>query len=341
MAELLRRLGCTVDYDAVAGVVEIDVPEQIGHRADYDLVRRAARLDRGAGPARRPRRRGRRRASRAATRSARAGWTCTPPASRRWAPGCTSPTASSSPRRRAGCDGAEIRLEFPSVGATENVLTAAVLARGTTVSRTPPVSRRSSTSPRCSSRWVPGSAAPAPRSSRSRASPRCCARPSTPSSRTGSPPAPGPSPRRPRAATSRCRSQAGAPLSALELVRASGCRRRRHGPRVPGRLRWPPTAGVRRRDAALPGLPDRPPAVRARLQRGGRGLGHDHREPLRGALPHRPGAQPPRCRDPHRRPPRHGARRRAPVRRAGRGQRHPGRCRAGHRRAGRRRESPP
>ena len=39
MAELLRRLGCTVDYDAAAGVVEIDVPPQIGHRADYDLVR--------------------------------------------------------------------------------------------------------------------------------------------------------------------------------------------------------------------------------------------------------------------------------------------------------------
>ena len=39
MAELLRRLGCTVDYDAPAGVVEIDVPAQIGHRADYDLVR--------------------------------------------------------------------------------------------------------------------------------------------------------------------------------------------------------------------------------------------------------------------------------------------------------------
>src|SRR6476660_6374136 len=39
MAELLRRLGCTVDYDAPAGVVEITVPDQIGHRADYDLVR--------------------------------------------------------------------------------------------------------------------------------------------------------------------------------------------------------------------------------------------------------------------------------------------------------------
>src|SRR5450759_506395 len=39
MAELLRRLGCTVDYDADAGGVQIDVPERIGHRADYDLVR--------------------------------------------------------------------------------------------------------------------------------------------------------------------------------------------------------------------------------------------------------------------------------------------------------------
>ena len=39
MAELLRRLGCSVDYDAPSGVVEIDVPAQVGHRADYDLVR--------------------------------------------------------------------------------------------------------------------------------------------------------------------------------------------------------------------------------------------------------------------------------------------------------------
>src|SRR3954451_9736497 len=39
MAELLRRLGCTVDYDAAAGGAEIDGPEKIAHRADYDLVR--------------------------------------------------------------------------------------------------------------------------------------------------------------------------------------------------------------------------------------------------------------------------------------------------------------
>src|SRR5450756_1441679 len=39
MAELLRRLGCIVDYDADAGVVDLDVPDRIMHRADYELVR--------------------------------------------------------------------------------------------------------------------------------------------------------------------------------------------------------------------------------------------------------------------------------------------------------------
>ena len=40
MAELLRRLGCHVVVDAAAGTVVIDVPEQLAHKADYDLVRR-------------------------------------------------------------------------------------------------------------------------------------------------------------------------------------------------------------------------------------------------------------------------------------------------------------
>ena len=39
MSELLRRLGCTVDYDADAAEVRIDVPAVPGHQADYDLVR--------------------------------------------------------------------------------------------------------------------------------------------------------------------------------------------------------------------------------------------------------------------------------------------------------------
>jgi UDP-N-acetylglucosamine 1-carboxyvinyltransferase len=38
MAELLRRLGCTVDV--AVGSVRINVPEHLEHRADYDLVRK-------------------------------------------------------------------------------------------------------------------------------------------------------------------------------------------------------------------------------------------------------------------------------------------------------------
>ena len=40
MAELLRRLGCTVVHDPVAHTVVIDVPAVPHHKADYDLVRR-------------------------------------------------------------------------------------------------------------------------------------------------------------------------------------------------------------------------------------------------------------------------------------------------------------
>ena len=39
MAELLRRLGCEVDYSPAEHEVVIGVPEELGHQADYDLVR--------------------------------------------------------------------------------------------------------------------------------------------------------------------------------------------------------------------------------------------------------------------------------------------------------------
>lgn len=131
MAELLRRLGCTVDYDATAGVVEITVPEQIGHRADYDLVRALRASTAVLGPLV------------ARTGSADVA-----------VPGGDAIGSRGLDLHAAGLEalgarvhvthgflvaeaphglhGAEIRLEFPSVGATENVLTAAVLARGTT-----------------------------------------------------------------------------------------------------------------------------------------------------------------------------------------------------------------
>jgi len=40
MSELLRRLGCGVHRDREAATVTIDVPQKVEHRADYDLVRR-------------------------------------------------------------------------------------------------------------------------------------------------------------------------------------------------------------------------------------------------------------------------------------------------------------
>ncbi len=131
MAELLRRLGCTVDYDAVAGVVEIDVPEQIGHRADYDLVRALRASTAVLGPLV------------ARTGSADVAIPGGDAIGSRGldlhAAGLEALGASVHvthgflvAEAPGGLDGAEIRLEFPSVGATENVLTAAVLARGAT-----------------------------------------------------------------------------------------------------------------------------------------------------------------------------------------------------------------
>lgn len=132
MAELLRRLGCAVDYDADAGVVEIDVPQVIGHRADYDLVRALRASISVLGPL-----------------VARCGEADVA------VPGGDAIGSRGLDLHAAGLEtlgatvhvthgyliaeapnglhGGEIRLDFPSVGATENVLMAAVLARGTTV----------------------------------------------------------------------------------------------------------------------------------------------------------------------------------------------------------------
>ncbi len=68
----------------------------------------------------------------AATRSDHDRWTCTSPGCSGWAP--RSHRARLHPRRgRRRCTVRQIWLDFPSVGATENILTAAVLAKGTTV----------------------------------------------------------------------------------------------------------------------------------------------------------------------------------------------------------------
>jgi len=131
MAELLRRLGCIVDYDAEAGVVELDVPDVIMHRADYELVRalrasicvlgplvaRCGRAD-VAVPG------GDAIGSRGLDMHARGLETL----------GATVHVNHGYLIAEAsgGLHGGDIRLDFPSVGATENILMAAVLAKGRT-----------------------------------------------------------------------------------------------------------------------------------------------------------------------------------------------------------------
>nr|WP_173042672.1 UDP-N-acetylglucosamine 1-carboxyvinyltransferase [Phytohabitans flavus] len=130
MGEVLRRLGCTVEY--TGDDVSIDVPEETGTEADYDLVRRLRASICVLGPllARRGFVRvahpggdaiGSRGLDMHIDGLARMGAEIT---------GEHGFVIASAPR---GLRGATIWLDFPSVGATENLLMAAVLARGETV----------------------------------------------------------------------------------------------------------------------------------------------------------------------------------------------------------------
>ena len=133
MAELLRRLGCDVTHDASAETVVIDVPVELEHRADYDLVRQmrasicvlgplvtrigAADVAMPGGDAIGSRGldfhiNGLKRLG-ATVKSDHGYLVATAPAQ--------------------GLHGASIVLEFPSVGATETILLASVLADGVTV----------------------------------------------------------------------------------------------------------------------------------------------------------------------------------------------------------------
>ena len=131
MAELLRRLGCTVDYDSDAGVVELDVPEIIMHRADYELVRALRASICVLGPL--------------VARCGRAD-VAVPGGDAIGSRGLDMHAAGLETlgatvhvnhgyliaEAPAGLHGGDIRLGFPSVGATENILMAAVLASGRT-----------------------------------------------------------------------------------------------------------------------------------------------------------------------------------------------------------------
>ncbi|HEX5017389.1 MAG TPA: UDP-N-acetylglucosamine 1-carboxyvinyltransferase [Actinomycetes bacterium] len=130
MSELLRRLGCEVERDRDAATVTITVPEQLHHRADYDLVRRMRASIAVLGPL-----------------LARAGEADVA------LPGGDEIGSRPLDFHIAGLlkmgatvenehgfivakakrlTGAVIWLDFPSVGATENLLMAAVLADGRT-----------------------------------------------------------------------------------------------------------------------------------------------------------------------------------------------------------------
>jgi UDP-N-acetylglucosamine 1-carboxyvinyltransferase len=133
MADLLRRLGCTVTHDRDASTVTIDVPESVGHQADYDLVRRMRASINVLGPllARQGEAHvalpggdaiGSRPLDLHVDALIRMG------AEVRNEHGFLVATAPPG-----GLVGASVVLEFPSVGATENVLAAAVLAKGVTV----------------------------------------------------------------------------------------------------------------------------------------------------------------------------------------------------------------
>lgn len=132
MSELLRRLGCEVVYDVESARLDITVPAALGHQADYDLVRRMRASICVLGPL-----------------VARCGEAdvALPGGDAIGSRGLDFHVAGLTKlgatvesehgyivaRAPQGLTGATIWLDFPSVGATENLLMAAVLAEGGTV----------------------------------------------------------------------------------------------------------------------------------------------------------------------------------------------------------------
>jgi UDP-N-acetylglucosamine 1-carboxyvinyltransferase len=131
MAELLTRLGCSVKINNKLHEVIIQVPEKLGHKADYDLVRKMRASINVLGPL--------------ITRQSIAE-VALPGGDAIGSRGLDFHinglkdmgaeihsehgfVIASAPN---GLKGAAITLEFPSVGATENIMTAATLASGIT-----------------------------------------------------------------------------------------------------------------------------------------------------------------------------------------------------------------
>ncbi len=129
MADLLTRLGCTVENKG--SELKISVPETPGHRADYDLVRKMRASINVLGPL--------------VVRTGKAevalpgGDAIGSRGLDFHIKGLESLGAKAHiehgyviAEAPNGLTGAPVELDFPSVGATENIMTAAVLARGTT-----------------------------------------------------------------------------------------------------------------------------------------------------------------------------------------------------------------
>jgi UDP-N-acetylglucosamine 1-carboxyvinyltransferase len=132
MVALLDRLGCTVRHDAASRRLDIDVPADPGHRADYELVRAMRASISVLGPLV------------ARTGSAEVAVPGGDAIGSRGLDlhidGLEALGARVEVRHGYvvaeapnGLAGATIPLAFPSVGATENLLMAAVRARGRTV----------------------------------------------------------------------------------------------------------------------------------------------------------------------------------------------------------------
>jgi UDP-N-acetylglucosamine 1-carboxyvinyltransferase len=143
MAEVLRRLGCEVTFGGAmaehgtapgighSGDVTIEVPDVLGHEADYDLVRRLRASICVLGPL----------LARCGTVSVAhpggdsigsRGLDMHISGLARLGADITNEHGYVNATAPYGLKGAEIWLDFPSVGATENILMAAVRAEGIT-----------------------------------------------------------------------------------------------------------------------------------------------------------------------------------------------------------------
>lgn len=138
MAELLRRMGCTVALEWSAepgehtGRAIVDVPAEPGIEADYDLVRRFRASIAVLGPL--LARCGRVRVARPGGDAIGSrGLDMHIDGLTRLGARITTEHGFLVADAPGGLTGTQVELDFPSVGATENILMAAVLAKGTTV----------------------------------------------------------------------------------------------------------------------------------------------------------------------------------------------------------------